>query len=263
VRTAVLVKSVPIGNGSLRVAGDRLARDGVVHGLDPVNPPALEWALRCREHGELAEVAAVNMGPPGARDALRAALAMGCDRAVHVLDDRLAGADLRRTIAVLAAAVRTLEAQLVLCGYESGDGSSGAVPAGLASALDWPLLTRVHDATLAAGELRATRDAGPARQHLAASTPAVLSFVEGELLPRHATLKDTIAARATRIEVVDLAALGGPPNIPGPAERTVALRAVEYTRPDPLVLDAVAGAEHVRALLAELTSEGARARSGV
>jgi electron transfer flavoprotein alpha/beta subunit len=121
----------------------------------------------------------------------------------------------------------------------------------------------VHDATLAAGELRATRDAGPARQHLATSTPAVLSFVEGELLPRHATLKDTIAARAAQIEDLDLAALGGLPDFPGPAERTIALRAVEDARPDPLVLDAVAGAEHVRTLLAELTSERARPRSDV
>ncbi len=251
---AVLVKSVPVAAGALRVAGDRLSREGLPHGLDPVNALAVEWALQHRDAGAVTEVVALTMGPSGARDALQAAVALGCDRGVHVVDDRLAGADLRRTVAILAQAVRQLEADLALCGYESSDGSSGAVPAALAAALGWSLVTRALEAALDGDVVRAMRDAGPAKQLLEAPVPAVVSFVEGELIPRHATLKATIAARRKPVAALDAEALGGLPDADGPAERVVALRAVEAPQRDPLVLDAASGAEHLRALAAELSA---------
>jgi electron transfer flavoprotein beta subunit len=248
-----LVKSVPL-SGALRLAGEGLSRQGLPHGLDPINALAIEWALRARDAGELDELVALTMGPDDARDALRSALALGCDRAVHVRDERLTGADVGRTIAVLAEAVRALDAGLALSGYESADGSSGAVPAGVASALDWPLVTRVLDATLTGGALQVARDAGPARQVLETSAPAVLSFVAGELVARYATLKATIAAKQKPIVALDLDTLGGVAHARGASERVIAVRSVEAARPSPIVLDAQAGAEHVHALLAQLVA---------
>src|SRR4051794_37371789 len=94
---AVLVKHVPIGGASLRLELDGLRRDGVAHGLDPLNEVGLEWALQQREAGLVDRVVAVTMGPTDAVDTLRRTLAIGADEAVLVTDPRLAGADVRQT----------------------------------------------------------------------------------------------------------------------------------------------------------------------
>jgi electron transfer flavoprotein beta subunit len=244
-----LVKSVPVGATPLRVTREGLTREGLPHGLDPVNEPALEWALRWRETGLVAEVVAVTMGPASARTALQAALALGCDRAVHVCDDRLAGADVRQTIATLERAVRHLHARVALCGHESGDGSSGTVPAGLASALDWPLVTRAAALELAGDAVRVRRDTGAVEQLLEAPLPAVVSVVDGGLPPRRPTLKNTIAARTKPIETFTGAPVADVPTVTGPPEQVVAIRRTPERRADPLVLSATDGVAHITQLL--------------
>ena len=62
------------------------------------------------------EVTVVSMGPAGAVDVLRKALAMGAHRAVHVVDDGLAGSCAVQTSAVLAAAIGTVDADVVIAG---------------------------------------------------------------------------------------------------------------------------------------------------
>ena len=89
----VAVKSVPVGGRHLRVMGDALTREGISHGLDPVNETAVEWALQLREHGDAKRIVAATMGAADSEDALRRALAMGCDEALRVTGDGLAGGD--------------------------------------------------------------------------------------------------------------------------------------------------------------------------
>jgi electron transfer flavoprotein beta subunit len=79
---------------------------------------AIEEALRVREaHG--GEVTILTMGPVGASESIRKALSLGPDRAVHVLDGALHGSCALVTSKILAAALGTLNPDLVLCGAES------------------------------------------------------------------------------------------------------------------------------------------------
>ena len=87
------------------------------------------------------EVTVVSMGPAGVVDSLRKALAMGAHRAVHVLDEGLAGSCAVQTSAVLAAAIGSVGADVVIAGNESTDGVVGAMGAMLAERLGWPQLT--------------------------------------------------------------------------------------------------------------------------
>src|SRR5438445_9023060 len=98
----VLVKQVPDTWSERKLAGsdhtlDRDAADAV---LDEINERTVEEALRIKEaHG--GEVTVVCMGPDRAADAIRKALSMGADKAIHVCDEALHGSDAVQTARVL------------------------------------------------------------------------------------------------------------------------------------------------------------------
>ena len=99
--------------------------------LNPYDEYAVEEALRIKEaHG--GAVTVLCMGPDGATDAVRKALAMGADSAVLVSDPALAGSDAQGTAYALAEALKTLPWDLVLFGSRSTDGETGCVPAAVA-----------------------------------------------------------------------------------------------------------------------------------
>ena len=95
-----LVKNVPDTWSTKKLSEDHtLDRDAVDEVLDEVNEYSVEAALRLRESDPDAgwRVVALTVGPAGADEALRRAIAMGADDAVHVLDDALAGSDVLGT----------------------------------------------------------------------------------------------------------------------------------------------------------------------
>lgn len=203
----VAVKHVPVGGAGLRIDEDRLTRDGVSHGLDPINEVALEWALQARETGWAHRVIAMTLGPSEAIDSLRRALSMGADEAVLVTDEALAGADVRTTARVLAAVAVRLGAVVLLTGYESMDGSSGAVPAAAAATLGWPLASRLADGEMTGTSVSGTRDLGAGPETVEVPLPAVIAMAEGEIVPRYPKLRDVLRtknAQATRFSADDL-----------------------------------------------------------
>lgn len=212
------VKDVP---AHLRLSGGRLTRQGVPHRLDPVNQIPLEWARNLRSAGTSVRVIAVTMGPPAAVGALRMALALGADEALHITGDALAGADVRTTARALSATARMTGADVVACGYESADGSSGAVPSAIAAYLDRPLLSRATTATLTESALTVRRDLGAGPEEATAPLPAVVSFVEGGLEPAHPSLREVLRTRSAVPTTLSAAALGLNP----PAESAMDVRA--------------------------------------
>src|SRR5215468_7217056 len=138
----VLVKQVPDTESERKLvpgAGtlDRAAADGVINELDEF---AIEEGLRIAEaHG--GEVTIMSVGPARAAESIRKALSMGADKAVHVLDDGIAGSDALVTSALLAAALQSVGFDLVIAGAESTDARTGVVPAMLAERLGVPQLT--------------------------------------------------------------------------------------------------------------------------
>jgi electron transfer flavoprotein beta subunit len=254
-RTAVVaVKHVPVGGAFLRIADGRLTRDGVAHGIDPAGEVGLEWAIRAREAGGLDRVVAVTMGPPGAADTLRQAVALGADEALHVCDDRLVGADVRTTARVLAATTARMEATLLVAGYESLDASSGAVPAAAAALLGWPLVSRMSDATLTGSGLRADRDLGGGNESVDVDLPVVVSMVEGRVSPRYPKLKHVLRAKSFPLRVLTAADLDVTPARGG--ETAAGLIAVPARDKETRVLDFDEG---VAELLAVLTGDRAHA----
>ena len=116
-KIVVLVKQVPDSGGerSLREDDHTVERASANNVINEMDEYAIEEALKLREaHG--GEVTILTMGPPQASEAIRKALSMGPDGAVHVVDDALRGSCALTTSRVLAAALATLSPDLVLAG---------------------------------------------------------------------------------------------------------------------------------------------------
>ena len=145
----VLIKQVPdtwserkLTDGDFTL--DREAADAV---LDEINERAVEEALLIKEReGDAGgTVTVLTAGPERATEAIRKALSMGADKAVHLKDDGMHGSDVIQTAWALARALGTIEGtELVIAGNEATDGVGGAVPAIIAEYLGLPQLTHVR-----------------------------------------------------------------------------------------------------------------------
>ena len=147
---------------------------------------AIEAALRLR--GEQDRVIAISMGKPQADDALREALAMGCDSAYLLSDKAFAEADISVTTRVLAAAIAELGgADLVITGRESDDTGAGQIGPRLAEALGYAQVTDVYALAIEENEaIQATRRWGDGYATVRATLPAVVTVAPEAFPPRYA-----------------------------------------------------------------------------
>jgi electron transfer flavoprotein beta subunit len=209
----VLVKQVPDSGGErrLRDADHTLERESADNLINEMDDYAIEEALRVQE-GYGGEVTILTMGPERAAEAIRKALSMGPDRAVHVRDDALAGSCALATSAVLAAALRTLSPDLVLCGAESTDGRVQAMPHMLAERLGIAALTGARKLTVETGEgppiLTIERQTEQGYEVVTASAPAVVSVWDTINEPRYPSFKGIMAAKKKPVSLLSLADLG-------------------------------------------------------
>ena len=187
---------------------DRVGSTGILSELDEY---AIEEALKIREAGD-AEVIVLTMGPDGAETALKKALQMGADRAVHISDPGLHGTDAPATSLVLANAIKKLEADLVLCGMASTDAIMGVVPAMIAERLGLPQVTLAAELTVDGTTVRIRRDGEDAVEDIEATLPAVVSVTDQINEPRYPSFKGIMAAKKKPVETWSLADLDVSPD---------------------------------------------------
>jgi electron transfer flavoprotein beta subunit len=205
----VLVKQVPdtYSERKLSDSDHTLDRDSADAVLDEINERAIEEALVIKEAHD-GEVTVLSVGPERATDAIRKALSMGADKAVHVVDESLHGSDLLQTAKVLAAAIGTVEGvDLVIAGNEASDGQGGAVPAVLAELLGYPQLTHAREVTIDGDTVKVTRETDEGLTHLEATMPAVLSVSEKINEPRYPSFKGIMAAKKKPVSTLSVADL--------------------------------------------------------
>ncbi|WP_405462355.1 electron transfer flavoprotein subunit beta/FixA family protein [Streptomyces anulatus] len=208
-RIVVCVKYVPDATGDRRFADDlTLDREDVDGLLSELDEYAVEQALQIADGADDAEITVVTVGPEDAKDALRKALSMGADRAVHVEDDGLHGSDVMGTSLVLAKAVEKAGYDLVVCGMASTDGVMGVLPALLAERLGVPQVTLLSEVAVDGGVVTGRRDGDIASEQLRASLPAVVSVTDQSGEARYPSFKGIMAAKKKPVESLDLDDLG-------------------------------------------------------
>jgi electron transfer flavoprotein beta subunit len=204
-RIVVCVKYVPDATGDRHFADDlTVDRDDVDGLLSELDEYAVEQALQIAAEADDAEITVLTVGPEDAKDALRKALSMGADKAVHVEDDALHGTDALGTSLVLAKAIEKTGYDLVVCGMASTDGTMGVLPAMIAERLGVPQVTLLSEVSVDGGTVKGRRDGDAASEQLEASLPAVVSVTDQSGEARYPSFKGIMAAKKKPVEALDL-----------------------------------------------------------
>lgn len=165
-----------------------LIREGVPAVINPFDMYAIEEGIRLKEtHGGKATV--LTMGPPQALEAIKEAVAMGCDDAVLVSDRAFAGADTWATAYTLAQAVRKVgDYDVIICGRQAADGDTGQVGPGIATQLGINQLTyvfKIREINLDARTITVERLVEEGREVVTSGLPCLLTVVKDINTPRY------------------------------------------------------------------------------
>jgi len=153
--------------------------------INEADKNALELALQLKDkYG--ANVIILSMGPPFFEEFLKLGIAMGADDAILISDRALAGSDAFVTARALAKGIEKIgNYDLILCGEESSDGSTGQVPPGIAQWLDLPVATYISDVLeVKENKAKVKRVLFEGHEILEVDLPAVLSVELGCNTPR-------------------------------------------------------------------------------
>lgn len=195
-KIVVCIKQVPKGEQlEIDPVKKTLKREGVESEMNPADKNAVEMALQLKdEHG--GEVIALSMGAPSFTRSLRMAIGMGADRAVLLSDRALAGSDTTPTSYALAETISKMgKIDLIMCGEETSDSSTGHVGPGIAGHLEFPQITYITEATVAGGKIKAKRQVEFGFETWETSFPALLTVKFGSNKPREPTLSRKIKAK--------------------------------------------------------------------
>jgi len=209
-RIVVPIKQVPeTSEVKMDEESGTMIRSGVESIVNPLDLYAIEQAILLKDqHG--GTVTAISMGPRSAGEAIREAIAMGCDDGYLVSDRKFAGADTWATSYVLAHAIQKLgHVDLVICGERATDGDTGQVGPGIASFLDVAVLTYIAGLELVDDDtILVRRLVENGYEVYRAVLPVVLTVVKEIDYPRLPTLRGKQLAKRAGIPLWDNSVLG-------------------------------------------------------
>ena len=196
----VCVKQVPDSTTRVKVApdGKTIVTDGLTWSISPYDEYAIELALEHKDTAPDTVVTVITAGGPRAKDALRQALAMGCDDAMLVTGDAEALGPLGVANA-LRAAVEELAPDLVLCGTQASDDDQGFVGPALAVALGWPHLSHVTRFEIVPPATQIWKETDGGHEVWNATGPVVLTVQKSAKEPRYPSLPGIMKAKKKEI----------------------------------------------------------------
>jgi electron transfer flavoprotein beta subunit len=206
---------------------DRESVDGLINELDEY---AIEEALQIKEAHE-GEVTVLTMGPEKASESIRKALSMGADKAVHLIDDALAGSDVLQTSYALGKVLENIGFDLVVLGAESTDARMGSMAAMLAERLSVPQLSLASKVEINGTAIKVHRQSEDGYWQVEAQLPAVISVVEKINEPRYPSFKGIMAAKKKPMQVMSCADAGIDTSLVGLAN--AATEVVDFTERPP------------------------------
>ena len=204
-RILVPFKSVPDPYEAAGPGGASATAKSVINPFDEI---AIEEALRIRERGEATEIVGLTIGPPAVDEQVRAALAMGVDRALRIDDAR--ALDPYAVARILRVAVEKEAPQIVLMGKQAVDDDSNQAGQMLAGLLGWPQATFVSKIEFLdrATRARCTRETDAGLEVVEVNLPAIITTDLRLNEPRYVSLPGLMKARKKPIEVLTCEQLG-------------------------------------------------------
>ena len=189
-------ETVHVRNGAVDLAGSKLV-------MDTMDEYGVEQGIRIRESGMAEEVVALGIGPERIQDALRTALAMGADRAIHVLDkDALDPIAVSKVVAQLAQEEKI---DLILTGGRQADWDSEALGAAAAERLGWPQVAWTSALEFEQETAVGKHDADEGTESFRVPLPLVVTTQQGLNEPRYPTVPNIMKAKRKELrrETID------------------------------------------------------------
>ena len=200
-RVLICVKRVPITGGKIVLTDDEQAIRTLHLGftISPHEECGVEEAVRIVEQ-QGGEAVVLTLGPPEAEEQLRECLAIGADRAIHLVTDEQEW-DGQATAAAIVEAVRGEEPfDLLVFGNESADAGGYQVGIRVAYALEMPVVTGLKGLAVADGRARCEQEAAGGRDVYDVPLPAVVTVLEGLNLPRYPSVPAKLRAQRKPVE---------------------------------------------------------------
>jgi electron transfer flavoprotein beta subunit len=199
-RILCCVKRVPITGGKMVLTDDAQAIQTRHLGftISPHEECGVEEAVRIVE-AQGGEVVALTLGPAEAEEQLRECMALGADRAIHLVSDE--EWDAQATAAEIVEAIRGEDAfDLIVFGNESADAGNFQVGIRVAYALGLPVVTGLKGLTLAGGRARCEQEVASGRDVWDVPLPAVVTVKEGLNLPRYPSVPAKLRANRKPVD---------------------------------------------------------------
>jgi electron transfer flavoprotein beta subunit len=207
-KIVVLVKHVPEPTAARYGDDLTIDRTGVDCRLSELDEYAVEQAVSLVEKGMPGSITYLTMGPEGALDTLRKALAIGGDDAVQICDEALHGSDALSTSLVLSRALERMGFDLVVTGMGSTDAEMSVVPAMVADRLGIPQVTFASALSVSDGSVTIRREGDRAVEEVVADLPALVSVTDQTGEVRYPSFKSILAGKKKPVATWTLADLG-------------------------------------------------------
>ena len=214
-RIIVCVKQVIDTAARIEIKDGKVDGVGLSRVLNPYDEFAIEEALKIRESKPDTNITLISLGPESFSDALRAGLAMGADKAVHLLDPAFDGLDSLTVSRLLGKAVESLGFDLIFCGRQAVDIDMAQIGPALAVYLKIPCVTVVTNLEFSENWSMAiaTRQIEGGSEIIESPIPVLLTCQKGLNQPRLPSFKGIMAAKKKQIEILDAGKLGFIPSV--------------------------------------------------
>lgn len=211
-KIVVCIKQVPDTEAEVKwdLQKGILKREDMDSISNPFDEFALEEALLTKEKYD-GEITVITMGPDKAQDVLRNALALGVDAVYHLSDAAFAGSDALATSYVLSKAIEKIGPDVVFCGKQSTDGSTGSVSSQIAARLGYSQLnyvSKVEEIDDAGKKIKVHKSIEGGVEVTEAKLPAVVSVAKGINEPRLPNLMGIRKAAKVQIPVWNAGEVG-------------------------------------------------------
>ncbi len=186
--------------------GSGVVTDGVKLSANPFDEIALEEALRLRDKGIATEVVVATIAPADAQAHLRNGLAMGANRAIHVVSDQSI-----QPLTAARALLKLIEKEqpdLVILGKQAIDDDANQTGQMLATLWGRPQATFASKLDVEGGKATVTREVDAGLETLEVDLPAVVTTDLRLNEPRFIKLPDIMKAKSKPLESIQFADLG-------------------------------------------------------
>jgi electron transfer flavoprotein beta subunit len=213
---AVCIKQVPATDARIRISSNSKSIDysDITLILNPYDEIAVEEALRTKEKFQ-GETTCISIGPEQAIDAIRTALAMGIDKAIHIKSNEVVGYDTFFVAYILAEVLKKNSYDIIFFGKQAVDDDNASVGIEVAQMLSLPYVSAITKLEIDIDRkiAKVAKEIEGGTQIIECPLPAIFTCQKGLNEPRYPSLPGIMKAKNKPLEVIEASQFSIPPKV--------------------------------------------------